>query len=64
MNPWIVYLGKFYKANKSKMSYKQAMKVARESYKKSGASSVAPATKKRRSSKKRGKKGRKTRSNK
>ena len=58
-NPWLAHLAKFYKANKSKMSYTQAMKAARASYK--PMSTGAPATKKRRSSKKKGRKGRKTR---
>ena len=58
-NPWLAHLGKFYKANKAKMSYTQAMKAARASYK--PMATGAPATKKRRSSKKKGKKGRKTR---
>tara|TARA_R100000149_G_C5829968_1_gene105911 strand:+ start:116 stop:241 length:126 start_codon:yes stop_codon:yes gene_type:complete len=33
MNPWLAHLKKFYNANKSKMSYKQAMKEAKKTYK-------------------------------
>tara|TARA_R100000149_G_C5781774_1_gene77373 strand:+ start:441 stop:566 length:126 start_codon:yes stop_codon:yes gene_type:complete len=32
-NPWLTHLKKFYNANKSKMSYKQAMKEAKKTYK-------------------------------
>ena len=61
-NPWLAHLAKFYKANKAKMSYTQAMKAARPSYK--PMSTGAPATKKRRSRRNKGGKGRKTRSKK
>ena len=33
-NPWLDHLKKFYAANKSKMSYKEAMKEAKKTYKK------------------------------
>ena len=33
MNPWLAHLKKFYNAIKSKMSYKQAMKEAKKTYK-------------------------------
>ena len=36
-NPWISHLKAFYAKNKSKMSYKQAMKAAKSTYKKGGA---------------------------
>ena len=32
MNAWLVHLKKFYAANKSKMSYSQAMKAAKSTY--------------------------------
>ena len=32
-NPWLIHLDKFYKANKTKMSYTEAMKAAKKSYK-------------------------------
>ena len=32
-NPWLKHLGEFYKANKTKMSYTEAMKAAKKSYK-------------------------------
>ena len=32
-NPWLVHLDNFYKANKTKMSYTEAMKDAKKSYK-------------------------------
>ena len=35
-NPWLAHLKKFYAANKTKMSYKQAMKEAKKTYKKEG----------------------------
>jgi hypothetical protein len=44
-NAWISHLRAFYAKNKSKMSYSEAMKAARASYKKGGAK--APAKKKR-----------------
>ena len=47
-NAWITHLKQFYAKNKSKMSYAQAMKAARSTYKKK--SSDAP--KKRRRKKK------------
>lgn len=33
-NPWLTHLQKYYAANKSKMSYRQAMKAAKATYKK------------------------------
>ena len=58
-NPWLAHLSKFYKANKATMSYTQAMKAARASYKPTGVSASAPATKKKsRGKKSRGKKTR------
>ena len=33
-NPWLTHLKAFYAKNKSKMSYAQAMKAAKTSYKK------------------------------
>ena len=35
-NPWILHLKAFYAKNKSKMSYSQAMKEAKKTYKKVG----------------------------
>ncbi len=32
MNPWLSHLKAFYAKNKSKMSYKQAMKEAKKTY--------------------------------
>ena len=46
-NPWLTHLKAFYAKNKSKMSYAQAMKAAKATYKK------APAAK---APKKKGKK--------
>jgi hypothetical protein len=43
-NPWISHLKAFYAKNKSKMSYAQAMKSARASYKPK-ASAAAPKKK-------------------
>ena len=34
MNPWLKHLKEFYAKNKDKMSYKEAMKKAKSSYKK------------------------------
>jgi len=34
MNPWLSHLKAFYAKNKSKMSYKQAMKEAKKTYNK------------------------------
>ena len=45
-NRWLIHLKKFYAANKSKMSYAQAMKAAKATYKK-GATAEAPKKKKR-----------------
>lgn len=33
MNPWLKHLKAFYAKNKSKMSYKEAMKEAKKTYK-------------------------------
>ena len=33
MNPWLDHLRKFYAAHKNKMSYKEAMKAAKATYK-------------------------------
>lgn len=33
MNPWLSHLKAFYAKNKGKMSYKQAMKEAKKTYK-------------------------------
>ena len=41
-NPWIAHLKAFYAKNKSKMSYAQAMKAARATYSKKGASAEQP----------------------
>ena len=38
-NPWLIHLKAFYAKNKSRMSYSQAMKAAKATYKK-GSSSV------------------------
>ena len=43
-NPWLIHLKAFYAKNKSKMSYRQAMKAAKSTYKKKG-SVVAQKTK-------------------
>ena len=40
-NPWISHLKAFYAKNKGKMSYAQAMKAARASYKKGGKASAS-----------------------
>jgi hypothetical protein len=48
-NPWLSHLRAFYSKNKSKMSYRQAMKAAKASYTKKGA---AAAPKKKRGGKK------------
>ena len=48
-NPWLIHLKAFYAKNKSKMSYAQAMKAAKATYKKKGA---AEPKKKRRRKKK------------
>ena len=45
-NPWLIHLKKFYAANKGRMSYAQAMKAAKATYKK--ADKVAAPKKKRR----------------
>ena len=42
-NPWIAHLKAFYAKNRTKMSYAQAMKAARASYTKKGASAAEPA---------------------
>ena len=44
-NPWLIHLKAFYAKNKSRMSYSQAMKAAKATYKK-GSSSVAEKKKK------------------
>jgi hypothetical protein len=36
MNPWLSHLKAFYAKNKSRMSYSQAMKAAKATYKKVG----------------------------
>ena len=43
-NAWLTHLKKFYAANKSKMSYAEAMKAAKATYKKKG-STAAPKKK-------------------
>ena len=35
-NPWLAHLRAFWAKNKSKMSYRQAMKAAKKTYKKVG----------------------------
>ena len=47
-NPWLVHLKQFWAKNKSKMSYKAAMKAAKATYKKVGTA----APKKKRKSRK------------
>jgi len=44
-NRWISHLKAFYAKNKSKMSYAQAMKAARPSYKKGSGKAEAPKKK-------------------
>ena len=51
-NAWITHLKAFYQKNKSKMSYAQAMKAARASYSKKGATTDAAPKKRRRRKKK------------
>ena len=51
MNPWILHLKAFYAKNKSKMSYRQAMKAAKSSYR-GAKSKAADQPKKRRRRKK------------
>ena len=48
-NPWLIHLRKFYAANKGKMSYSQAMKAAKATYKRPD---VAKAPEKKRRTKK------------
>ena len=48
-NAWLIHLKKFYAANKGKMSYSQAMKAAKSTYKKTEA---VPKPKKKRRRKK------------
>ena len=43
-NPWLTHLKKFYAANKAKMTYAQAMKAAKATYKKTA--TAAPKKKK------------------
>ena len=45
-NPWITHLKAFYAKNKSKMTYTQAMKEARKSYKPAGKTSKTSKPKK------------------
>ena len=45
-NPWLSHLKAFYAKNKSKMSYSQAMKAAKATYKKVGKPSKAGRKKK------------------
>ena len=49
-NPWLTHLKSFYAKNKGKMSYAQAMKAAKATYTKKGAS-TAPKKKRRRKKK-------------
>ena len=49
-NPWLTHLKAFYAKNKSRMSYSQAMKAAKATYKKKG--TVAAPKKKRKTKKK------------
>ena len=46
-NPWLTHLKAFYAKNKSKMSYAQAMKAAKATYKK-GSAAAEPKKKARR----------------
>ena len=46
-NPWLTHLKAFYAKNKSKMSYSQAMKAAKNSYTKKGQADSKKAKKKR-----------------
>ena len=49
-NPWLIHLKAFYAKNKSKMSYAQAMKAAKATYKKK-APAAEPKKKRRRKKK-------------
>jgi len=51
-NAWLIHLKQFWAKNKGKMSYKQAMKSARATYKKGGAKAEDAPKKKRRRRKK------------
>ena len=51
-NPWIQHLSVFWKANKGKMSYRQAMTAAKKTYKKKGSSSAEAPKRRRRKKKK------------
>jgi hypothetical protein len=55
-NPWISHLKAFYAKNKSKMSYAQAMKAARASYRPKGAGKAGKAGKAEAPKRKRGRK--------
>ena len=45
-NPWLTHLKAFYAKNKSTMSYSQAMKAAKATYKKKGSKSAENGEKK------------------
>lgn len=45
-NPWLTHLKAFYAKNKSKMSYSQAMKAAKATYKRGGGKAAADGEKK------------------
>ena len=51
-NPWLQHLKAFYQKNRSKMSYSQAMKAAKATYTKKGASSGGEKKKSKRRRKK------------
>ena len=46
-NPWLAHLRAFWAKNKSKMSYRQAMKAAKSSYTKVGKTAAKKGKKKR-----------------
>ena len=47
-NPWLSHLKAFYAKNKSKMSYSQAMKAAKATYKKGSKAETSKKVKKKR----------------
>ena len=61
-NSWMTHLRSFYSKNKHRMSYKQAMKAAKKTYKSVG-KKVSKASRRMRGSKRRGRRGNNSRRN-